>query len=160
MGIGHNRVKPTEKQIKAVNGVLSGKNPSQAMTEAGYSPKTSSHAKQNFFQSRGVIQYLTKMNEESLKKFNMNLEDKVIDVYLNGLDATKLHGRNAIEHPDWLARKAFADKLAEFMGWTKENKAQTLNNQYNFFSFPQKEREDFNVKFTSFLRTYYKYNQR
>lgn len=156
MAIRHNRVKPTEKQIKAINGVLAGKKPTQALTEAGYSPKTSSHVKQNFFHCRGVIQYLAKMDKESLRKFKMHTGEKLIDVYLNGLEATKLHGRNAIEHPDWLARKAFADKLAEFMSWTKEDKVQTFNNQYNFFSVPLNEREDFNVKFSQFVRDYYK----
>ena len=156
MGIGHNRVKPTEKQIKAINGVLSGKNPSQAMTGAGYSRKTTSHTKQNFFHSQGVLQYLAKMDKESLMRFNMNLGDKLVSVYVGGLEATKLHGRNAIEHPDWIARKAFADKLAEFMGWTKEDKTRTFNNQYNFFAVPLEEREDFNIKFGQFVKDYSK----
>ena len=156
MTIRHNRVKPTEKQIKAINGVLVGKKPAQALTDAGYSSKTSSHFKQNFFQSQGVTQYLAKMNKVSLQKFKMNLDDKLIDVYLSGLEATKLHGRNAIEHPDWLARKAFADKLSEFMGWTKEDKFQTANNQFNFFSFPEEEKRDFNAEFVKFVKNYYK----
>lgn len=156
MTVRHNRVKPTEKQIKAINGVLVGKKPTQALTEAGYSPKTSSHAKQNFFHSQGVLQYLAKMDKESLMRFNMNLGDKLVSVYVSGLESTKLHGRNAIEHPDWLARKAYADKLAEFMGWTKEDKFQTTNNQFNFFEIPLKEREDFNIKFGQFVRSYNK----
>ena len=155
MRVRQNRVKPTEKQIKAINGVLAGKKPTQAMTEAGYSSKTASHAKQNFFQSRGVANYVSKMNKKCREKFEMNLDEKLVDVYLSGLEATKLHGRKTIEHPDWMARKTFADKLADFMGWTRENKSQTYNNQYNFFLAQKEEREDFNKEFGQFVKSYY-----
>ena len=156
MNVRQNRVKPTEKQSKAINGVLTGKKPTQAMTEAGYSPKTASHARQNFFQSRGVAKYLAEMDKKSRELFKMNLGDKLVEVYLKGLEASKLHGRNAVEHPDYLTQLAYADKISELVGWTKEEKTQIFNNQYNFFSFPQEERGGFNKAFDRFMRNYYK----
>jgi len=156
MTVRKNKVKPTEKQIKAINGVLAGKNLSQAMTGAGYSRKTTSHVKQNFIKSRGVAQYLAKMDKESQMRFNMNLEDKLVSVYVSGLEATKLHGRNAIEHPDWLTRKAFADKIGGMLGMGNRDQEDTTNNQYNFFMFKKEEKEEFNSAFAGFVRGYFK----
>ena len=151
-----NKVKPTERQVKAVNLILAGKKPTVAMREAGFSPKTSKAPSQKLVASRGVQEYLKKFDKATRQKFGMNLGDKLVDVYTNGLSATKLTGKDAIEHDDFPTQYLFANKLSEFLGWTKSIETPSQNNsQYNFFNITSQERSDFNQKLKKFIKENY-----
>ena len=147
----------TLKQKRGVNNMLSGKFPSKAkaLEAAGYS-HTIAHKPQGFIRSAGVQNYLKKLNIESKRLFDgKGIEDKVIEVYTEGLGATKLFGKKGIEHPDWLARKAFADKIGGLLGMGTEDKGGDQN-QYNFFMFKPQEKEEFNQAFGGFVKNYFK----
>ena len=144
---------PTLKQVKGVDNVLSGRFPSasQALRAAGYGK----HVKPGpeFFKAQGVELYLKTLSKVAKKRWNYSLPDKVMLTYLDGLEATKLAGKDAVEHPDWLARKAFADRFAEFFGWTRgETSAVGRLQQFNFFSVNEDDRKNFNENFKLFLR--------
>lgn len=111
-----NRVKATLKQKKAVDNIISGefKSVAAAMKDAGYSPVSASHPAHALMNSRGVEVYLAKLDEKSQKLWGLKLPEKVMDTYLEGLEATKVVkvGKQTEERPDWLARKSFADKFS------------------------------------------------
>lgn len=113
-----NRVKPTLKQVSAVNNILSGefKSYASAMREAGYSKKSSFNPRHTLGNRRGVQAYLNSLSEAAKRRWGVSLPVKVMMVYLDGLEANKLVGREAVEWPDWMIRLAFAEKLSEFLG--------------------------------------------
>ena len=154
-----NRVRVTLKQKQAVDNIISGqfKSVATAMRDAGYSAVSATHPAHALMNRRGVEAYLAKLDELSQRKFNLSLPDKVMETYMDGLDATKVVRicKQTEERPDWLVRKAFADKFSEFFGWSKESSAPTSQNQYNFFSVSQEERDSFNQRFKEFMRKYY-----
>lgn len=154
-----NRVRATLKQKKAVDNIVSGqfKSIAAAMKDAGYSAVSASHPAHALMDRRGVEVYLEKLDEISQRRFNLSLRDKVMETYMDGLDATKIAriGKQTLERPDWAVRKSFADKFSEFFGWSKEQVPSETQNQYNFFSVGPSEREAFNQKYKLFLRSYY-----
>ena len=119
--------KPTPMQKQAVDNVISGQfvrkngkpNVSAAMRGAGYAESSVHKATETLGKAKGVQAYLKELGGEAMKRWNMSVQDKVMDVYLDGLDATRLFGKDAIEHPDHLTRKAFADRFSEFFGWVQ-----------------------------------------
>lgn len=144
---------PTVKQVKGVDNILSGRfpNSTQALRAAGYGK----HIKvgQEFYKAQGVELYLKTISKVAKKRWNYSLPDKVMLTYLDGLEATKLAGKDAVEHPDWMARKVFADRFAEFFGWTRgETSPVGKLQQFNFFSVNEDERKNFNENFEKFLR--------
>ena len=102
--------KPTPLQKMAVDNILSGKFKTKkaAMLDAGYSEPVSGNPSQQLAHRKGVQAYLKSLGGKAISKWGMPIEDKVMDVYMEGLDATRLYGKDAIEHPDWGARKSFA----------------------------------------------------
>lgn len=153
----------TPKQKAAVDNVLSGqykykgKNSIRAsMMAAGFSEATSGDPTRNLAERQGVQIYLEKLGEKAKKKFGMELRDKVMETYLDGLEATKLMGKDSIEHPDYSTRLAFADRFSDFFGWLEQRREAKAYNQYNFFSVNEKERAKFNTNFKGFLDKYYK----
>lgn len=153
---------PTRPE-KLVNNLISGeyKTKEGAAIAAGYSPNTARDGKSinKVLKSEAVEIYLKKLDKMARARFKSSLHDKVMETYLDGLEATKLFGKDAIEHPDYMARKAFADKFAEFFGWTKGTpQGGGSQNQFNFFMFKKEEREDFNQQFEGFLRKFYHEN--
>jgi len=159
--------KTTPMQKRAIDNILSGKfktvggktNLGKAMLAAGYTP-SSARVPANLPKRTGVQLYLKRIEKRAKKKLGIPLRDKVMDTYLEGLRATKLYGKEAKEHPDYLARKAYADQFAEFFGWIDKHKsgsgAVPAFNQFNFFSVDEKKRQKFNDSFKSFLKRYYK----
>lgn len=111
--------KPTKKQREAVNNVLSGeyKSIAKAMRAAGYSEKSSYNPKHTLANRKGVQNYIGSLSDSAQKRWNMSLDEKVMDVYLDGLDATKLHGKKGVEYPDYKMRLEYANKVAEFLSW-------------------------------------------
>jgi hypothetical protein len=84
-------IKPTKRQILAVNAVLEGEaNLGRAMRLAGYSYASSLNPRQNFVDSQGVQVFLQTLDERSRLKFNMTALEKVFDVYLDALKANKI----------------------------------------------------------------------
>jgi len=155
-------IHPTFMQKTAVDAILSGKSKTVAggMRLAGYAEPTIHKSKEDLVKSRGVQEYLKTFSKVSKKRWNLSIQDKVMATYVDGLEATKLVGKDAVEHPDYIARKMFADKFSEFFGWSKAvmpfGGGQVNNNQFNFFSLPEPEREQFNETFKHFLGEYYK----
>src|SRR3990167_1627478 len=150
--------KPTIKQKRAVQNILGGqfRNVAEAMRDAGYSQTTSHRPKEKLANAKGVQAYLEQLGGKAIQKFGMSLEDKVAETYLEGLTATKLYGKNAIEHPDWAARKSFADALASFLGWTKDqSQVGNIHRQFNYFGVSEDQRDVFNKKFSDFLNKFY-----
>lgn len=57
--------------------------------------------------------------------------DKYFDTLAGGLEATRLHGSDAIEHPDWNARRKFHQAQGEILGIERKSDV-TVNQQFNF----------------------------
>ena len=153
MASGRIMDQPTPKQVKGVDNILSGRYPSptKALRAAGYGKYVKTG--KEFFKAQGVELYLKTLSKVAKKRWNYSLPDKVMLTYLDGLEATKLYGKDAEEHPDWLARKAFADRFAEFFGWTRgETSPVGRLQQFNFFSVNEEDRKNFNENFKLFLR--------
>lgn len=155
-------LQPSERQKRAVDNVISGKFHSkrQALLDAGYD-KTVADRPSQVFKSHGVQVYLKTLSKISKKRYSLSLQDKVMLTYLDGLDATKLYGKEGREHPDWMARKQFADSLADLMKFSPENPMNQKNrsgnfNQFNFFSMNERDRQNVNSTFKDFLGKYYK----
>ena len=151
--------KPTPMQKAAVDNLLSGeyKAVAPAMRDAGYSKSSSLQSHKALIGRRGVQNYIKTLSAKAQKRWNTTIEDKVLDTYLDGLEATKLYGKNAIPHPDFMARKAFADRFAGFFGWVREGGLPTGSyQQINFFEVAREERRQFNENFKGFLRDFYK----
>ena len=112
------KVKPTRKQKLAVENILSGKfrSTAEAMRAAGYSVKSSFNSKHILADRKGVQNYVRTLSIELQNRWNMSVQDKVLEVYLNGLDATRPTYKGN-RYPDHLVRLRFADRLAEFFGW-------------------------------------------
>lgn len=146
---------PTKRQKKGVDNILSGKfdHFAPALRDAGYAEATAIEPKKNFLQSQGVKVYLKTLSKVAKKRWNLSLPDKVAMTYLNGLEATKLYGKEGTEHPDYSVRKSYADRFATFFGWTRgETTSNSKLQQFNFFSLDDDTKEDFNDSFKTFLR--------
>lgn len=151
-----NKVKTSELQKKAVNGIIEGKPAGQAMVDAGYSKVTASHPQQNLVARAGVQAYLEKFDEVSRRKFGMNLQEKLIETFTDGLEATKLFGKNAVKHEDHSTRFVYASKLSELLGWSKSVEVPNQQNtQYNFFAVGEEEQNIFSEKLKDFLKKSY-----
>ena len=148
-----NKVKPTEKQKLAVMGILQGKSARRAMIDAKYTEVSASHPKQNLIDRPGVQSYVAKLDKASKAKFGISLESKMIDTTLEGLEATKLFGKDAVKHPDWGSRYNFLKLVSDVTGKTKSSEPTSeTNQQYNFFQVNTVEREAFHNKLKEFLR--------
>lgn len=122
---GHYAVEPTNKQRAVVDGYLKGLRWAEALRTAGYSESSALHySKKEFLNNKGVQRYITRINGKAEQRFGESLPDKVMEGYLDGLEATKLVkvGQRAVESPDWMTRKQFLDRFAEFFGWVQARK--------------------------------------
>ena len=151
---------PTAKQKLATDLVLSGKAKSvpDAMRKAGYSKAAVHNATAAFVRSQGVGVYLKSLDEKSREKFGMCIQDKVMNVYYEGLEATKLFGKDAVEHPDHKTRIEAADRMANFFGWNKlgiEDESKQYN-QFNFFNVKPEAQQKFNENLKDFIKKSYK----
>ena len=145
----------TAKQKMAVDAIISGKAKSKmgAMRIAGYSKSSTNDAVTRLFNGGGIKKYLAELDRKSREKFGLTIQDKVMETYLNGLDATKLYGKKAKEHPDHLARIAYADRFSKFFGWEKtgiEDKANEYN-QFNFFQVKPEDQKKFHTNLKEFI---------
>ena len=146
------------RQKRVVDNMLSGDYPSKAkaIKAAGYSDAMA-HKPARVINSSGVQKYVKKLDKKSRELFGVSIGDKIVEVYTEGMGATKLFGKNAIEHPDWLARKAFADKIGPMIGLgTGPPEGGGKGNQYNFFMFNQQEKSEFNSAFGKFVKGHFK----
>lgn len=146
------REKPTKLQKRAVDNMLSGdyESASGAMKAAGYSDTSAVNPRQNLFDSKGVQNYLKVLGKIYKNKTGKGLAHRVMEVYVEGLDAEAKPGV-----PDHNTRKKFADEMAKFMGWKQEATFPQGShlNQYNFFSTPENEQQQFNSNLKKFLRS-------
>jgi len=155
MGKGRVAYGPTPMQKRGVDNILSGKYKTMApaLRDAGYANSVADAPRANFFNLKGVQLYLKTLSKVAKKRWSLSLPDKVAMTYLDGLEATKLMGKNAIEHPDFAVRLTYADRFAEFFGWKNQQPAPGSKlQQFNFFSVPEEDRKDFNERFKIFLK--------
>jgi hypothetical protein len=150
--------KPRPKQKLMVDLKLSGRAETitDAARQAGYRD-SSLHNVHILTQSVGVRTYLATIDKKSRKRFGMTLPDKVMNTYFEALDATKLYGKNAVEHPDHKVRIEAADRYAGFFKW-KETGIEDKKNEYNQFNFFQTKAEDqekFHANLKSFIKKSY-----
>lgn len=153
----------------------------QAIKESGYQVTRQRNTKR-VMETKGVQFYLKRINqalEEENKKFLASPESKsqaievrvgekilprlVIKAYVEGLNATRLYGRNAKVYPDFKTRMEAADRLAEFFKWRRQEGAVVPTaptySQFNFFSVPKEKRGAFDNQFKEFLQHFYKTNK-
>ena len=140
---------PTIKQKRAIDNIASGKfdSPRQAMIEAGYTPNGA--IPNQLMKSTTVQDYINAFEYKAKLKFRMGLDDKLMEVYLEGLDA-KTTGKFGGEK-DHKTRKEFADTISKMKGYIQNNDSEKKT-QVNFFQFNQKDQEDFNKEFIKFLK--------
>lgn len=153
---GHYAIEPTKKQRTVIDSYLKGLPWTEALRVAGYNESSALHySKKEFLNGKGVQRYISLMGAKAEQRFGESLPDKVMDVYLEGLEATKAVkvGQQTKEVPDWSARKSFADKFSEFFGWSREQVSTETQNQYNFFSVPKSEQETFNQRYKEYVRS-------
>jgi hypothetical protein len=153
------KTKPSTLQKRAVQNILSGKfkSTAAAMRDAGYSETTSHRPAEKLARSKGVQAYLHELGDDAIAKWGMSIENKVMDVYLSGLEATKLVGKNAVSQPDWQSRLQFANSFASFFGWKESQpKGGKIHQQFDYFGIPEDQKAVFNKKFENFLREYYR----
>ena len=155
------KTKPSPLQKRAVDNVLSGnfKSVAEAMRDAGYSGTTSHRPSEKLVKSKGVQAYLEQLGDKAIQKFGMTLEEKVAEVYLDGLSAEKPYGKDAQLFPDHITRLSFASKFSVFFGWTEDqSKGGRIHQQFNYFGISDDQKEVFNKKFGDFLNKYYSTN--
>mgnify|MGYP001580598595 FL=1 len=117
---GHYAVEPTNKQRAVIDGYLKGLKWAEALRASGYGESSALHySKREFSNSKGVQEYIGRIGRRAELRFGESLPEKVMDCYLNGMEATKLVklGQRMVESPDWMTRKQFLDRFAEFFGW-------------------------------------------
>lgn len=99
-------------QKKFVEEKLKGKSSRRAALDAGYSENTATNANDNILERRGTMEYFqSKMKEAGIT------EDKVAQVLEEGLGATNLNGKDAIEHKDFKTRLDYAKYINELGGY-------------------------------------------
>ena len=147
------RGQPTQKQKQAVENMLSGKYKDQgkAIEAAGYTRSVSEHPK-TLIQSDGVQKYLKSLDKKSRKILGIGVDEAIVETYIKGLKADKPYGREGEVHADYATRKKYVDTIAEFKGLKTQQPIPTGgHNQFNFFSVPKKDQEEFNEKLKGFL---------
>jgi hypothetical protein len=145
---GKYKTKPNIRQMRVVNNILSGKYKTKkdALVAAGYSKKSSSAI---VLGRKGVQQYLDKFEHKALSRWKMPIRSKLQNVYLDGLDADKPHGKKKI--PDYKIRKEYADTIAEQLGLLNSKK-NVGRQQFNFFLVDKESREQLNETFNSIVK--------
>jgi hypothetical protein len=150
------RGEPTDMQRMAVNLIVSGqaKSVHQAMKKAGYSKHSAMHKKQDFIMRHGVQTYLRRLDDRARMKWGMAVQDKIMDTYAEALDATKLYGKKAIEHPDHSVRIQAADRFSRFFKWTEEgiDDDKKQFNQFNFFNANPEQQKKFHDNLKHFIK--------
>lgn len=148
-------------QKRAVDNILSGEYPTKkaALEAAGYKESAASTPKATLAKAEGVQIYLKQLDLDAKERWGKSIGHKVMDVYADGLDATKLYGKDSVEHPDFGERRQYADRLSELMGWRKpqaEAGSRPIQyQQFNYFSVNEERREEFNKNFKKFLKDFY-----
>lgn len=151
------KVKTTDKQRQAIDNIITGKHDklAPAMRDAGYGKGASRNPGRNLLDRRGVQIYLQKLDKIAQERWNKALPDKVMEVYLDGLSATKLVGKESVEHSDHPTRMNAADRFAKFFGWMGDVAPAGRYQQFNFFSVSEERRQTFNEGFKKLLKQFY-----
>jgi hypothetical protein len=127
----------TAKNKLAVDLLISGqaKSKKDAIRKAGYSQGSVGDASR-IFKQVGIVKYLQTLDTKAKEKFGLSIQDKVMSTYFEALDATKLYGKEAVEHPDFGIRIASADRFTKFFGWMSIEPTDDSKqfNQFNFFN--------------------------
>ena len=140
-------------QKQAVDNIMSGKFKSKkaALLDAGYAPASANNITQDFLSRKGVQQYIQSFERKAQVRFGMTLDEKIQDVYLDGLDADKPLGKHGEVIQDHKMRKDFADTIQEIRGNLK-GKSRANKQIFNFFMVDKESRNNFNKNFESFVR--------
>ena len=154
---GSPRASPRQKL--ATDLILSGKAKSlkDAAKKAGYPPATAGNATVAVFRTPGVKGYLKKLDDISKKRFGSSIQDKVMNVFFEALDATRLYGKDAIEHPDHAIRVQAADRFAKFFGWENYGVGDESKrfNQFNFFNVDPNKQKAFHDNLKRMIKKAY-----
>ena len=145
-------------QKKAVDGIVfEGKSARQSMRDAGYSDHSADYPKHTLGEREGVRRYLMTLDKKALKRFGMSLKDKVMEVYLEGLEAETPMDKFGMRYADHKNRGEFADRFARFFGWAEQPGQSQVSKlqQFNFFAVDRQEQDQFNSRFNTFLKKYY-----
>ena len=147
------KVKTTPMQKQGVDNIMSGKFKSKgkALIAAGYAPTSVRNVTQSFLSQRGVQLYIKSFEMKAQVRFGMTLDEKIQDVYLDGLDADKPLGKHGETIQDHKMRKDFADTIQEIRGNLK-SKTRTNKQVLNFFMVDKESRNNFNKTFENFVR--------
>jgi hypothetical protein len=143
----------TTLQRRAIDNIASGKYKSKkaAMIAAGYSENTAINPTVALLKAKGGQKYLETFDGKALARFDMTLESKLQDVFLDGLEADKPFGRSGGIMPDFEVRLKYADRVAEMIGLLK-SKSKDRGQVFNFFMFDKKQRSHFNEMFNDFVK--------
>jgi hypothetical protein len=123
---------PTPRQIRAatlVIGNLKAKKPKTIgaiLIEAGYTEQVAKKAPSNVTKSQGFIKAIEKAG---------GTDKKLTKVLMEGLDATKIYGKDSdVEHPDYAVRHKYLDTALKLKGYTEaETDKANAGNTYNTF---------------------------
>ncbi len=141
----------TNLQKKAVDNIMSGdyKSKGKALRAAGVSASVARNPG-TFIQQEGVQNYLKNFEAKAVVKFGVSLDEKIQDVYLDGLEAEKPSKLLGVM-PDHRLRKLFADTIQETRGLLTAKKSSS-SPVFNFFMFDKESRSKFNEGFSEFIR--------
>jgi hypothetical protein len=120
---------PTPRQIRAatlVIGNLKSKHPrtiGAILIEAGYPKSTATHSPASVTQSQGFKLALERAG---------GTDKKLTKVLMEGLEATKIVGKDDREHPDFATRHKYLDTALKIKGYADEPGA-NAGNTYNTF---------------------------
>lgn len=134
--------KPSHRALKYVDNLTKGMSKKDAALDAGYSKETADNPK--------VIEKTDAVNE-LLIAAGVTYENLVKKLE-EGLRATKLYGKEAIEHPDYKARIEYIKTCFRLLGVETEKPSVIMTNPV---IIQGSEIEQLNVAFTQFLGQHY-----
>lgn len=105
------KVKPTEKQIRFVQGKMEGKSTTQAALDAGYSPNTAKNPTKDILAKPGVQEYANKLGALLEAR---GVTDELITQKLEEGLASHKGGMN--NDPDYKTRLDYLKYMAELKG--------------------------------------------
>lgn len=135
--------KASPRAIKYVDNLTKGMSKKDAALDAGYAPSTAANAKEKIEDTEAVNELLIKAGVTY---------DKLVKKLEEGLEATKLYGKEAIEHPDYKARIEYIKTCFRLLGIETEKPAVIMKNPV---IVQGSEIEQLNVAFTQFLGAHY-----
>lgn len=134
----------SHRAINYVNNLTKGMTKKDAALDAGYSESTALNAK-TAIESQSAVQKL--MIEAGIT------HESLVQKLREGMEATKLSGKDSIEHPDFKTRHQYMTTGFRMLGVETEKPAAQINAQINIGS--ASEVQQINEAFTQFLGKFF-----